>query len=103
MPGIEWRLCRRGAPLPGYDSQYMAIHSPSQDMMQPQPTVDPTPRPRLGVALLIGSALVTLAILIYFGAWAASDRVSARSETPETAVEGNAAWEEGLLYVCPFH
>jgi hypothetical protein len=81
----------------------MAIHSPSQDMMQSQPAVDPPPRPRLGVALLIGSALATLAILVYFGAWAASDRVSARSGTPETAVEGNAAWEEGLLYVCPFH
>ena len=81
----------------------MTIHNPPNDTARYQPPAEPTSRPRLGVALLIGSALATLAILIYFGAWAASDRVNARSETPVTAGEGNAAWEEGLLYVCPFH
>ena len=80
----------------------MTIESSPKDTSTLLPA-EPTPRPRLGVALLIGSALATLAILIYFGAWAASDRVSARSETPLAAGEGSAAWEEGLLYVCPFH
>ena len=63
---------------------------------------DKAGRPFYGVGLLVASALATLAILIYFGAWAASERVSARTGV-DSADGQNAAWEEGLLFVCPFH
>ena len=63
---------------------------------------DRTGRPVFGLGLLLVSALATLAILIYFGAWAASERVDARGQI-DGASGQKAAWEEGLLFVCPFH
>lgn len=60
-------------------------------------------RPWKGLGLLLVSVLSTLAILIYFGAWAASDRVEARTASQQDSGGESEAWEEGLLYVCPFH
>lgn len=62
-------------------------------------------RPFRGYALLASSALGALAVLIFFGAWASSDRIEDRAlatGVPVSNVEGK--WfEKGLLLACPLH
>ncbi len=59
-------------------------------------------RPWLGLGLLFGSILFTVAVLIFFGAWFADDRIEARSGVAGHEVEGDW-WEDGLIAVCPIH
>lgn len=63
--------------------------------------------PWRGLALLGVSAGFSAALLIYFGAWSALDRVEARqlalAPRAEAAAPVEAWWEEGLLWVCPLH
>lgn len=59
-------------------------------------------RPWLGLSLLAGSIVFTLAVLIFFGAWFADGRIEARSETAGHQAEGDW-WEDGLIAVCPIH
>ena len=62
-------------------------------------------RPMLGFGLLMSSVIGTLAVLIYFGAWASSDRIENRAQAAgisETQVEGEW-WEDGLVFACPLH
>ncbi len=62
-------------------------------------------RPVVGFGLLLASVLGTFAVLIYFGAWASSDRIENRalaSGTTESQVEAEW-WEDGLVFVCPLH
>ena len=62
-------------------------------------------RPLLGFGLLGSSVIATLAVLIYLGAWASSDRIESRAlaaGTTETHAEGQW-WEDGLLLACPLH
>jgi len=43
--------------------------------------------------------------LIYFGAWASSDRIENRAlaaGVPESQAEGKW-WEDGLMLACPLH
>ena len=61
--------------------------------------------PYLGFALLTSTLIGTLAVLIYFGAWASSERVENRALAagiPESQQEGEW-WENGLIYACPLH
>ncbi len=61
--------------------------------------------PFVGFGLLMSSVAGTLAVLIYFGAWASSDRIENRAGVAgiaESQVEGEW-WEDGLLYACPLH
>ncbi len=53
----------------------------------------------------MSSVIGTLAVLIYFGAWASSDRIENRAQAlgiSESQVEGEW-WEDGLVFVCPLH
>ena len=62
-------------------------------------------RPIVGFGLLMSSVIGTLAVLIYFGAWASSDRIENRAMAAgisEIQVEGEW-WEDGLVFVCPLH
>ena len=62
-------------------------------------------RPFLGLGLLMTSVIGTLAVLIYFGAWASSDRITDRSleaGITKSSVEAEW-WEKGLLLTCPLH
>ncbi|MEE8046718.1 MAG: hypothetical protein V3T49_07760 [Dehalococcoidia bacterium] len=65
-------------------------------------------RPYLGFGLLMSSVIGTLAVLIYFGAWASSDRIENRalaagmSESQAANAEGEW-WEDGLIFACPLH
>ena len=62
-------------------------------------------RPILGFGLMMSTVIFTLALLIYFGAWASSDRIENRAlaaGTTESHVEGNW-WEDGLIIACPLH
>jgi hypothetical protein len=62
-------------------------------------------RPVIGFGLLISSLIGTLAVLIYFGAWASSDRIENRAYAAgisETQIEGQW-WEDGLVFACPLH
>ncbi len=66
-------------------------------------------RPVRGLALIGLSLVFSLAVLIYLGAWASSDRIEARSldgeseaYDHETGASG-AWWEDGLVFVCPLH
>ena len=75
------------------------INSPVSDGFQI------TDRPFLGFGLLMISVIGTLAILIYFGAWASSDRITDRATEAgitKSSVEA-AWWEKGLLLTCPLH
>jgi hypothetical protein len=63
----------------------------------------PARRPWQGLALLVASIIGTLAVLIYFGAWFAEDRVQARSAAGETAEAQGEWWEDGLIAICPVH
>ena len=62
-------------------------------------------RPFLGFGLLMTSVIGTLAILIYFGAWASADRITDRAiEAGITKSSVEAEWgEKGLLLTCPLH
>jgi hypothetical protein len=62
-------------------------------------------RPYRGFGLLAASAIGTLAVLIYFGAWASADRIEDRALAADTTVLHTEAewWEDGLLSVCPLH
>ena len=66
----------------------------------------PARRPWLGLLLLGISVAGTLAILIYFGAWFADNRIEARGvaddETGQVNPEGEW-WEDGLISICPVH
>jgi hypothetical protein len=62
-------------------------------------------RPIVGFGLLMSSVFGTLAVLIYFGAWASSDRIENRALAAgiyESQVEGEW-WEDGLVLACPLH
>ena len=62
-------------------------------------------RPILGLGLLMATVISTLAMLIYFGAWASSDRIENRAlaaGTTESHLEGEW-WEDGLIIACPLH
>ena len=62
-------------------------------------------RPIVGFGLLMSSVIGTLAVLIYFGAWASSDRIENRALAAgiyESQVEGEW-WEDGLVLACPLH
>jgi hypothetical protein len=62
-------------------------------------------RPFVGFGLLMSSVIGTLAVLIYFGAWASSDRIENRAQAAgisESQVEGEW-WEDGLVLACPLH
>ena len=62
-------------------------------------------RPFLGFGLLMTSVIGTLAILIYFGAWASADRITDRAieaGITKSSVEAEW-WEKGLLLTCPLH
>ncbi len=59
-------------------------------------------RPTLGIGLLAGSVVFTVAVLIFFGAWFADDRIEARSDAIGHSAEGDW-WEDGLIAVCPIH
>ena len=64
-----------------------------------------TRRPLIGFGLLISSVIGTLAVLIFFGAWASSDRSENRALAagiPEIQVESEW-WEDGLVLACPLH
>ena len=61
--------------------------------------------PFLGFGLLLTSVIGSLAILIYFGAWASSDRITDRATEAgitKSSVEAEW-WEKGLLLTCPLH
>lgn len=64
--------------------------------------VDSRRRPMLGLGLLGGSIVFTLAVLIFFGAWFADERIEARTETVGHEASGDW-WEDGLITVCPIH
>ncbi|MDG0865478.1 hypothetical protein [Candidatus Lucifugimonas marina] len=62
-------------------------------------------RPILGFGLLMSSVIGTIAVLIYFGAWASVDRIENRAQAAgisESQVEGEW-WEDGLVFACPLH
>lgn len=59
-------------------------------------------KPWLGLALLGSSIVFTLAVLVFFGAWFASDRIGARSDEAGQGTDGEW-WEDGLITVCPIH
>ena len=62
-------------------------------------------RPFLGLGLLMTSVIGTLAVLIFFGAWASSDRTTDRAieaGITKSSVEAEW-WEKGLLLTCPLH
>jgi hypothetical protein len=64
-----------------------------------------TRRPLIGFGLLISSVIGTLAVLIFFGAWASSDRIENRALAAgisEFQVESEW-WEDGLVLACPLH
>jgi hypothetical protein len=59
----------------------------------------------MGFGLLMSSVFGTLAVLIYFGAWASSDRIENRALAAgiyEAQAE-NEWWEDGLVFACPLH
>ena len=62
-------------------------------------------RPLTGLGLLIASVVGTFAVLIYFGAWAVSDRMEKRVAATESSVAHiEVKWrEDSLLTVCPLH
>ena len=62
-------------------------------------------RPFIGFGLLAATLIGTLAVLIYFGAWASADRVENRALAagiPESQQESEW-WADGLIYACPLH
>ena len=64
-----------------------------------------TRRPLIGFGLLISSVIGSLAVLIFFGAWASSDRIENRALAAgisEIQVESEW-WEDGLVLACPLH
>ncbi len=64
--------------------------------------VDARRRPWTGLALLGGSIVFTFAVLVFFGAWFATDRIDARSDALGHEAQGDW-WEDGLITVCPIH
>ena len=80
--------------------------------MEGEVTTDPTwqtlpaQRPWQGLALLGISVVATLAILIYFGAWHADNRIEARNTEAAGAGQESTQdewWEDGLISICPIH
>jgi len=62
-------------------------------------------RPFLGFGLLMSSVIGTIAVLVYFGAWASVDRIESRAQAAgiaESQVEAEW-WEDGLVFACPLH
>jgi hypothetical protein len=62
----------------------------------------PVKRPWLGLALLATSIVSTVAVLVFFGAWLAQDRIAARADETGQSSSGEW-WEDGLIAVCPIH
>lgn len=60
-------------------------------------------RPWIGLTLLGISIFSTLAVLIYFGAWVAQDRIEARADEGAAAQSEGEWWEDSLIAVCPIH
>ncbi|MDA1280076.1 MAG: hypothetical protein O3B95_08560 [Chloroflexi bacterium] len=62
-------------------------------------------RPLLGFGLLGATIVVTLAVLIYLGAWASSDRIENRVLAASTGGVHDQGdwWEDSLLLACPLH
>ena len=53
----------------------------------------------------MATVISALAMLIYFGAWASTDRIENRAlaaGASESHVEGEW-WEDGLIIACPLH
>jgi hypothetical protein len=93
--------------FPAYDSA-MKIAAPNQPVVDESPGIDGFEikrRPIVGFGLLMSSIIGTLAVLIYFGAWASADRIENRAfaaGTTESHIEGEW-WEDGLIFACPLH
>jgi len=93
---------------------YLAMKSVAPHQSTSQPVDNSPPElegfeikrpPFVGFGLLMSSVIGTLAVLIYFGAWASSDRIENRAHAAgiaESQVEGQW-WENGLVNVCPLH
>ncbi|HJM53048.1 MAG TPA: hypothetical protein QGI07_03350 [Dehalococcoidia bacterium] len=73
-------------------------------------------RPQRGPFMLLSSVLLALVLTIYFGAWAVSENVDARSLraiedsnlTPDAqatalANDETTGVESSFLFLCPFH
>ena len=86
----------------------MKITAPNQPTVGPSTELDGFEikrRPILGLALLTATVISTLVLLIYFGAWASSDRIENRA-LAAGATEGHLEsewWEDGLIIACPLH
>ena len=59
-------------------------------------------RPWLGLSLLGGSIVFTIAVLVFFGAWFADGRIESRAAAAGAEAEGEW-WEDSLISVCPIH
>jgi hypothetical protein len=86
----------------------MKTATPSPSIENPAPDLDGFEikrRPIIGFGLLLSSIIGTLAVLIYFGAWASSNRIENRAHAAgvaESQVEAEW-WEDGLVFACPLH
>jgi hypothetical protein len=86
----------------------MKLAAPNEPMNSGSPELDGFEiknRPFLGYGLLMSSVIGTLAVLIYFGAWASTDRIENRALAAgitESQTEGEW-WEDGLIFACPLH
>ena len=64
-------------------------------------------RPWTGLSLILVTTVVSFLLLIYFGAWLATDRIDDRFADNYTATsnmnfKGNW-WERSIITVCPLH
>jgi len=61
--------------------------------------------PFLGYGLIASSVIGSVALLIYFGAWAATDRIENRAlaSGKVTELQDGEWWEDGLIFACPLH
>ncbi|MEK9676611.1 MAG: hypothetical protein VW271_08835 [Chloroflexota bacterium] len=61
--------------------------------------------PLLGYGLIASSVIGSVALLIYFGAWAATDRIENRALASGNVSElqDGEWWEDGLIFACPLH
>ncbi|NQW20576.1 MAG: hypothetical protein HQ477_07635 [Chloroflexi bacterium] len=86
----------------------MKIAAPNQPTEVASPSLEGFEimrRPFVGFGLLMSSVIGTLVVLIYFGAWASSNRIENRAYaagTTESQIDGEW-WEDGLVFVCPLH
>ena len=97
--------------LPCMASTTGAAHPAALDTDAPEHVAGAAPGERRppwrGLTLLAISAAFSAALLVYFGAWSAAERVDARGLTLASRTEviepGEAWWEDSLLWVCPLH